>query len=375
MQEVMVELLCYINGLENEEQKFSKEEIPENIYKIADTIMKRVCKRRGLKEQDYTEVMHKYRNSKDNDVSGRAKETDKLVEEIKKGEMPREVLVCDSRYTKELTINICRWIALSDAYVDYKKVVAATHETGSITKKQFEELKELTAGKKAKRCSEILEQKIKFPGYGKNDYFNIVKKPYCKYRIEDKDFDNNARELQALCDKLDEMISSELAIVEFRNDPLNLSLEEVQEFYNKMYSKYTKIDPNTLSPMSKGNDSGIDVNDSPLIPKKDRNLIMLDKSLKEDEEIKSAGIEKSSSFEEIKGNTEVSKEPEDEYFEEFHSSDEEYARRNEDNGRGDQGKSEVKEDMNTLTNSQAEELFDSNAKSTISADTKNEEEG
>lgn len=385
IQEVMVEVLNYINNFNNdEEHKYTAKEIPEKIYEIASSITQRICRQRGLSERGYDALMKSYRSSKDKDISKQANVMDILLKDIQEGEKPREVLSCNPKCTKKLTINIYRWIALIDIYVDYREVLKNLAGTGVINKKQFEELKKANTAKKLDKRAVVLERKIKAEGYGQNDYFNLVKKPYCKYRLEDKNFNDDAKELQKLCDKLQEFICNKLAIPEFKNDPCNLSFEEVPKFYSEMYSKYINIESSGLLPMSEISEdlSNNGINDSPRkgIAFGDAESFVVEKSAKRGEDAKGSSAVKGNSHrreeEKLKQLRMEEAALDENQFKEFQSSEEESGREVDDYDKNKEGKDNRKKESTASLSSpqRAEELIGGNDESLGPSETSFERE-
>lgn len=367
IQEVMVEVLNYINSFDAvEEQKYTEEQIPEKIYEIASLITQKICKQRGLDERGYDALMKSYRSSKDKDISKQADTMDRLLKDIQKGEKPTYILNCNSKYNKALTIKIYRWIALADIYADYREVLKNLAEPGIITKEQFEELKKANTAKKLDRRAAILEKKIKAEGYGHNDYFNLVKKPCCKYRLEDKNFNDSVKQVQKLCDKLQELICKKLAIPEFENDPYDLSSEEIPYFYDDMYSKYMNIDSSALFPISEISEdlATSSINDSPRkgIAINEADSIIVERSEKGGEDAKGSSNVKSTSTDEELMAEEIKREEEKvdiNQYKDFSSGDEsgkevDYDR----NGEGEYDKK--RESTQSLATSQAEEIVEGN---------------
>ena len=236
MEEVVVEILSYVNNHEG------TQEVSEDIEGLVENIRKKVCRGKGLSDQEYTIAMKRCIDSEDEGILNQALLIEKIIRDLQNGMMPKEVLTCDPKYTKSLTINAYGWICLSDIYIDYTQAL----EGESI---HFES--EVNAYKKLARRALILEKKIKSKGYDGNDYFNMVKKPYCKYRLEDEDFDYSAKRLLNLCGILRELINERYVIPEFETDPLEFKFEDIQSHYENLQAKYSKIDKSTLQAMPK----------------------------------------------------------------------------------------------------------------------------
>jgi len=319
MEEVVVEILSYVNNHEG------SQEVSEDIEGLVENIRKKVCRAKGLSDQEYAIAMKKCIDSEDEDILNQALLIEKLIQDLQNDIMPKEMLICDPKYTKSLTTNAYRWICLSDIYIDYTQALEGIEDIKGI---HFES--EVNTYKKLARRALILEKKIKSRGYGGNDYFNMVKKPYCKYRLEDKDFDYGAKRFLNFCGILRELINERYIIPEFETDPLELKFEDIQSHYENLQAKYSKIDKTTLQAMPKAckrdlivqedenkeNGSIFLHTESVIVQKLGRNK---DETLKEGEEIKSPLMdsEEKINVEEAKNKVNEYKEEDIEDFKEF----------------------------------------------------------
>jgi len=228
MEEIIIELLTYINSFERTNNFNNK--VTENIYQIVDSIAQKAHRRKRLNKQEYVIAMKKYRESKnDNSV------VEKRIEGTLRGNVTRELFTCDPLFTKHLTINVYRWIALSDAYVNYKGIIGCAEKMQD--REYFAELIKASIPDKLVRRSIILKKAIK----NKSNYFsniNALKKAYCKYRLEDKEFDKDANMLIRLNNELNNIIYEKQEINEFFNDPFYLRLEDIKDYCLNLQSKY-----------------------------------------------------------------------------------------------------------------------------------------
>eukprot|EP00826_Nyctotherus_ovalis_P025381 TRINITY_DN1966_c0_g2_i2.p1 TRINITY_DN1966_c0_g2~~TRINITY_DN1966_c0_g2_i2.p1 ORF type:complete len:480 (+),score=114.61 TRINITY_DN1966_c0_g2_i2:73-1512(+) len=302
IQEVMVDILNCVNGFEEE---LKGDELYEDLENVFGSIRKKVCRNKGLSEHEYTIVMRNYIDSRDRDIIKQAFVLEKLMQDLQKGERPREVLSCDTRCTKVLTMNLLKWISLADVYVDYKEMLESRADPA--TSKSLEELAKESAPKKLVMKSAILN-KLKNKSFNQNNYFNMVKKPCCKYRLEDASFNENVVSIQQLCSKLRELISEQLVIPEFQTDPLNLSLKDISNYYEVIKSRYMSVNKRSLQSMPSIRNSE---RPSALQDVRGESKFILTESIivhpeaghdKSKEEMKSAlgGIEKTAEDEEIK---------------------------------------------------------------------------
>ena len=86
-------------------------------------------------------------------------------------------------------------------------------------------------------------------GYGSDDYLNIVRRPYWKYRFEDSAFDQNINKLSTLCLILEKFIYLKLVIPEFKNDPIEMDLDDFNKYYKNLERKYLNIDEDGINHM------------------------------------------------------------------------------------------------------------------------------
>lgn len=235
MEEIMIELLSYIDSLDGEE---CTRETSESIYKAADLVVQKVCRRRGLSGQEYARAMQDYLEPKHEAALALAAE--KRLYARQRGKAVGSVFTCDARYGKELTIGVVRWVLLADVYVDYREAFLALRGSESVSKAQFEELRKANAHKKAARRAIMLKRKFKDSEYS---YANSgLKRAFCKYRLEDRDFDESAGRLLRLCSALEELIRGKQVVPEFQKDPYDLEFEEVAEYCEKMEFSYVDRD-------------------------------------------------------------------------------------------------------------------------------------
>lgn len=87
-----------------------------------------------------------------------------------------------------------------------------------------------------------MESGIKRNGYGLDDYFNVVEKPYWKYRMEFEEFDLNARNTMKVFSILEKVTFLKLIIPEFQKDPFKMELKEFAAYYDEIEEKYLKTD-------------------------------------------------------------------------------------------------------------------------------------
>eukprot|EP00826_Nyctotherus_ovalis_P006915 TRINITY_DN1168_c0_g1_i15.p1 TRINITY_DN1168_c0_g1~~TRINITY_DN1168_c0_g1_i15.p1 ORF type:complete len:452 (-),score=147.13 TRINITY_DN1168_c0_g1_i15:169-1524(-) len=321
LQEVVVEILNCVNGFDGTEE-VKREEVPENIYKIAGEITQKVCRRRGIDAQRYSAVINKCLESEGKDLT-----PEKLLQDMQKGIVMEGILTCDPKCTKRLVINLHKWISILEVYVDYKDVLEYQEIRGDITKDQLERLvKENTPKKLAKR-SLILKQKVSVKGFGQDDYFNLVKKPLCKYRLEDSAFDAQVKEVQALCDNMRRLIDAKLVIPEFENDPSELRLEEIPSYFGNLKKNYKDVEQNGLQPMPTGKRGDLEGEDSAVMERSGRTVNNASRLLGESEELKdslmASDIVRSTSIEESKGEAEEAKNRPGEIFKEIETCDDE----------------------------------------------------
>eukprot|EP00826_Nyctotherus_ovalis_P066874 TRINITY_DN9937_c0_g2_i20.p1 TRINITY_DN9937_c0_g2~~TRINITY_DN9937_c0_g2_i20.p1 ORF type:complete len:404 (-),score=106.00 TRINITY_DN9937_c0_g2_i20:300-1511(-) len=227
MEEIMVELLSYIDSLDSEEYT---REVSGNIYKAADFIVQKVSRRRGLSDREYAKAMQNYLDPKYEAALALAVE--KRLQGHQRGKATENIFTCDQRYSKELSIDMLRWILLADVYVDYREAFLLLRGSESVSKRQFDELRKANAPKKVARRAIILKRKFK-----DSEYFhanNELKRAFCKYRLEDKDFDESAGRLLRLCGILEELTCEKQVVPEFQRDPYDLRFEEVSGYCEKM---------------------------------------------------------------------------------------------------------------------------------------------
>lgn len=83
--------------------------------------------------------------------------------------------------------------------------------------------------------------KIKRNGYGSNDYLNIVKRPYWKFRLENKEFNDRALKMIALKSILEKMVYSKLIVPEFAMDPCDMHIRDFDKYYVELEEEYLKV--------------------------------------------------------------------------------------------------------------------------------------
>ena len=82
-----------------------------------------------------------------------------------------------------------------------------------------------------------MTKKIRRNGYGSNDYLSIVKRPYWKFRLKDKEFNNKALRMIALKSILEKMVYSKLIVPEFDTDPCEMPIMNSVEYNADLVEK------------------------------------------------------------------------------------------------------------------------------------------
>lgn len=325
LQEVVVEILNCVNGFDGTEE-VKREEVSRNIYKIADEITQRVCRRRGIDAQKYSAVVSKYLESGDKGLKYEDLTPEKLLQDMQKGRVMEGLLTCDAKCAKRLVINLYKWISILEIYVDYKDVLTYQKTRGDMTKQQFEELRKENIPKKLARRSQVLKRKVSIKGFERDDYFNLVKKPLCKYRLEDPAFDTQVKKVQTLCDRMTELVGAKLVIPEFEKDPSELKLEEVSEYFGGLEKKYKDVERSSLQPMPTEKRGDLEGEDSAVMERSGRAVNSTSGLLGESEELKdslmTSDIARSTSIEEVKGEGEEAKSKPAEVYKDMETSDE-----------------------------------------------------
>ena len=92
-----------------------------------------------------------------------------------------------------------------------------------------------------------MESGIKRNGYGLDDYFNVVEKPYWKYRMESEEFDSQARKTTKVFPILEKITFPKLIIPKFQKDPCQMKSMEYATYYNRFTEQYQNNDKEVLS--------------------------------------------------------------------------------------------------------------------------------
>ena len=188
----------------------------------------KTCEKHGWSMNEYYADIECKEKAKDPELLRLLNIIDTLINKASVGEKPVVSFEMAPELTKEVTMQLYKWIMLSNAYVEYESVKGISKIMDNVQRK------------------EDLVRRFNVTIKENENYAITLQRAFFTYRTHDEEFEVKVKEISNLKKILNSILSvhnesNEVVIPEFEKDPFEMGKEEMEALYDKMIKAYVDV--------------------------------------------------------------------------------------------------------------------------------------